>query len=586
MLDPFQLPFVQRGILELVILSVGAGLLGTWIVLRGLAFFSHAVGAAAFPGLVLADGLGFAAPLGAIGAALLFAGTVGQLARSRRARYDNLTALALTGALALGVLLASDVFHSGTNVDTLLFGSLFLVEPRDVVIAGCASAVTVGASFAFGPVWLASGFDEEGLRAAGVRSGTRNAVLLVLVALVVVASLSAVGALLATALLVVPAATMRLWINRLPQWQMATILLTAAESVAGVWLSVKLNAPPGATIATLAGGVFALAAIARSSARSIVRRVVPALAASIAIAGVAGCGTSSTGSSGGKVDVVATTTQIGDWARAVGGPKADVHQILKANTDPHEYEPRPADVQAVADAEIVFTNGDELDGWTQKLVDEAGGNPRVVDLSTHVPTVLPGENTGPERSTHDPHWWHDPTNAEAAVREIEVALERAAPSAGAAFARRAKRYETKLGVLDEQIRTCLRRLPPHRRELVTDHDAFGYFAHRYGLEVVGAVIPSQTTQAQPSARDLSRLAEIVRREHVASIFPESSLSPKLAEAIARQTGAAAGLTLYGDTLGPPGSSADTYLKMEAVNARTIALGLSGGRLECRVGASL
>ena len=182
-------------------------------MLRGLAFFSHAVGAAAFPGLVLADGLGFAAPLGAIGAALLFAAGVGLLARGRRGGYDNLTALALTGALALGVLLASDVFHSGTNVDTLLFGSLFLVESSDVVFAAAASAVTVLAGFAFGPTWLASGFDREGLRTIGARDGLQNAVLLGLVALVVVASLSAVGALLATALLVVPAATTRLWVE-------------------------------------------------------------------------------------------------------------------------------------------------------------------------------------------------------------------------------------------------------------------------------------------------------------------------------------------------------------------------------------
>src|SRR3989440_4281473 len=100
--EPFQLPFVQRGMIEIGVLSIGAGLLGTWIVLRGLAFFSHAVGAAAFPGLVMADGLGFAAPLGALGAALLFAAGVGQLARARHTRYDSLTALALTGALALG----------------------------------------------------------------------------------------------------------------------------------------------------------------------------------------------------------------------------------------------------------------------------------------------------------------------------------------------------------------------------------------------------------------------------------------------------------------------------------------------------
>jgi ABC-type Zn uptake system ZnuABC Zn-binding protein ZnuA/ABC-type Mn2+/Zn2+ transport system permease subunit len=583
-LDSFQLPFVQRGLFELLALSVGAGLLGTWIVLRGLAFFSHAVGAAAFPGLVLADGLGFAAPLGALGAALVFAAAVGRLARGRRARYDNLTALALTGSLALGVLLASDVFHSGTNVDTLLFGSLFLVEPRDVLIAAGASAIAVTASFALGPIWLASGFDEEGLRAAGVRGAAQNAVLLVLVTLVVVASLSAIGALLATALLVVPAATARLWTNRLPSWQLAAVLLTALESVAGVWLSVELNAPPGATIATLSGAVFAIAALTRGWRRLARRRLVPVAVASVAIAGVAsGCGASSTGSADGKLDVVATTTQIGDWARAVGGGDADVHQILQPNSDPHEYEPRPGDVRAAGNADLVFTNGDGLDHWAGKLVDEAGGDPRVIDLSKSLPDHLPGEETGPERSTFDPHWWHDPRNAIVAVREIGATLERARPSARAAIARRTQAYEAKLRTLDAQIQACMRKLPKTSLKLVTDHDAFGYFAHRYGIRVIGAVIPSQTTQAQPSARDLSNLADLVRREHVASIFPESSLSPKLARTIARETGAAAGLTLYGDTLGPSGSSGDTYLKMEAANARTIALGLSGGRVRCRVG---
>ena len=584
MLDAFQLEFVQRGMLELALLSVGAGLLGTWIVLRGLAFFSHAVGAAAFPGLVLADGLGFAAPRGAFGAALLFAAAVGVLARGRRGGYDNLTALALTGALALGVLLASDVFHSGTNVDTLLFGSLFLVESSDVVFAAAASAVTVLAGFAFGPTWLASGFDREGLRTIGARDDLQNAVLLGLVALVVVASLSAVGALLATALLVVPAATTRLWVNRLPAWQLATVVLTAAESVVGVWLSVELNAPPGATIATLSGGVFAASALAREAARRIPHaRLAPAALAALAIGGLAaGCGSTSTGSSDGKADVVATTTQIGDWTRVVGGDQANVHQLLQPNTDPHEYEPRPADVEALANAKVVFTNGDGLDEWIANLVDEAGGDPDVVDLTEQLPSQLPGETTGPEHSEHDPHWWHDPRNATAAVREIADKLEHVEPSARASFARRAAAYETKLRTLDRQIQACIDRIPENRRKLVTDHDAFGYFAHRYGLEVVGAVIPSQTTAAQPSARDLSRLADLVRREHVTSIFPENSLSPKLARAIARETGAAAGLTLYGDTLGPEGSSADTYLKMEATNARTIALGLSGGQLGCRI----
>ncbi len=132
----------------------------------------------------------------------------------------------------------------------------------------------------------------------------------------------------------------------------------------------------------------------------------------------AGCGSTSTGSSDGKVDVVATTTQIGDWTRVVGGDQANVHQLLQPNTDPHEYEPRPADVEALANAKVVFTNGDGLDEWIANLVDEAGGDPEVVDLTEQLPSQLPGETTGPERSEHDPHWWHDPRNATAAVREI------------------------------------------------------------------------------------------------------------------------------------------------------------------------
>ena len=333
MLEPFQLPFVQRGLVEILVLSAGAGLLGTWIVLRGLAFFSHAIGPASFPGLVVADGLGFGAPAGALGAALLFAGGVGWLGRGRHARYDNLTALVLTGALALGVLLASDVFHSGTNVDNLLFGSLFLVEPRDILVAAAASAMALAATLAYGPVWLASGFDEASTRALGVKSGGAEAVLLGLIALVAIASLSALGALLVSTLLVVPAATTRLWLNRIGSWQIATVALTAIEGISGVWLSVKLNAPPGATLATLSGAVFGAAALVRAGFRIRRRRPALALLAVPLALALGGCGSGANGS-GSKVDAVATTTQIGDWTRQIGGHDVDVHQILHPNTDP------------------------------------------------------------------------------------------------------------------------------------------------------------------------------------------------------------------------------------------------------------
>ena len=570
MLAPFHYAFVQRGLLELVLLAVGAGLLGTWIVLRGLAFYSHAVGTAAFPGLVLADGLAFDARLGALAAAAAFVVGVAGGGR-RRGDTGSLTALALVGALALGVILASDVFHSGANVETLLFGSLLLVGRSDLYFAAATSAAALLATLAVGRRWLAVGFDRENARAAGIRSGLLDALLLALVAVAVTAALSAVGALLVAALFVVPAATTRLWLRRLASWQLVTVALVLVEGVVGLWLSVELNVPPGAAIAIFAGGVFAVAAAARAARGTRL----------LALAGVVlltGCGVGSHARAGAPT-VVATTTQIGDWARQVGGGDVDVHQILAPNTDPHEYEPRPSDVEATAGAKLVLENGDELDHWMSRVVSQAGGHPAVVVLGDRVPVKLPGESSGPEKSRFDPHWWHDPRNAEAAVRAIADALERIDPAHASGFRRRAAAYIAKLERLDRAVAGCFARVAPSARKLVTDHDAFNYFAHRYGLDVVGAVIPSQTTQAQPSAGETAKLVALIRREHVRAVFPESSLNASLARTVARETGARSDFKLYGDTLGP----GQTYVSMEHANADAMMLGFTGGRLGCSIG---
>jgi ABC-type Zn uptake system ZnuABC Zn-binding protein ZnuA/ABC-type Mn2+/Zn2+ transport system permease subunit len=580
-LDPFQLAFVQRGVLEVLLLSGAAGLLGTWIVMRGLSFYAHAVGTAAFPGLVLADGLGFSAPLGAFAAALVFAFGVERLARRPRAGYDSLTALVLVAALAGGVVLASDVFHSGGNVDSLLFGSLLLTGTRDLVLAGMASAAAVVATLVLGPRWLARGFDAASARAMGLRSQLPDALLLVLVAFAVVASLTAIGALLATALFVVPAATTRLWTQRLPVWRVASVALAAALGIAGLWLSVELNTPPGPTVAVLGGGLFAGSLAWHGLADGIRRRAVLAVAAALLALVLAACGGSSSGGSSGP-KVVATTTQIGDWTRAVAGDAAQVHQILQPNSDPHDYEPRPADVEAVAGARLVLLNGDRLDAWMGTVLSNAGGSPAVVDLGAKVPVRRPGQSSGPEASRYDPHWWHDPRNAEAAVGVIRDALVAANPGAAATYRNNAAAYLRRLRALDAGIRTCLARVPKARRKLVSDHDAFGYFAARYGIAIVGAVIPSQTTQAQASAQDLERLIRLIRREHVRAVFPESSLSKKLAQQIARETGARAGYTLYGDTLGPSDSAGATYVSMELHNADAMTRGFTGGTRRCRI----
>lgn len=597
LLEPFQLPFVQRGIVEILVLAVGAGVIGTWIVLRGLAFYSHSVGTAAFPGLVLADGLGFSATLGAAATGLFVAVGVGALARREGAsdRYDSLTALVLVGALATGVILASDVFRSGANVETLLFGSLLLVDHGDIAFAAAASVAALTGARLLQPRWLLTGFDPRTAPALGARSGLPDAVLLGLVALLAVAALATLGALLATAVLVVPAATTRLVMHRLGPWQLATVALVAVEGVTGLWLSVELNAPPGAAVAVLAGGVFVLVVLARALVPHRPRRGIAnaAMAATLLALVGAGCGGAEEGAtspgSGPAIRVVATTTQLGDIVRAVGGDSVRVTQILRPNSDPHDYEPRPKDVLRTAASKVVFVSGDKLDAWMADVVTQSGGHPAVVDLSAGLPDRVPGETGGPDPSRYDPHWWHDPRNVEAAVPKIRDALTRALPADGAArataaIAAAADAYLGKLRALDAEIGRCLGAIPRAERKLVTDHDAFGTFAQRYGVTIVGAVIPSQTTQAQPSAGDVSRLAARVRAQGVKAVFPESSLNAKLAQAIAREAGVRSDLTLYGDTLGEPGSPGATYLGMERANADAMARGFTGKGCDTLVGA--
>src|SRR4051794_3511687 len=201
--DLVDLPFMRTAVLELALLAVAGGLLGAWIVLRRLAFFAHAGGGATFPRPVLAGAPGVRAPPGAPVVALGYAAAV-QRAGARAT--DAVTGVVLAGALAVGVVLASDVFHSSARVDTLLFGSLLAISPGDVWAAAGAALAAALATLALGPTWLASGFDRDGARALGAPVRAADGLLLALVAATLVASLPAVGALLPAALVLGPAA--------------------------------------------------------------------------------------------------------------------------------------------------------------------------------------------------------------------------------------------------------------------------------------------------------------------------------------------------------------------------------------------
>jgi zinc/manganese transport system substrate-binding protein len=301
------------------------------------------------------------------------------------------------------------------------------------------------------------------------------------------------------------------------------------------------------------------------------------------VAVASGCGDDDSRASGSELTVVATTTQVADLVGNVGGDRVDMHGILGTNADPHDYEPRPSDVVAVADAPLVFKSGGDIDGWLDELIENAGGDPKVVSLIDSVRTIDGADGHGEEEDADeeiDPHWWEDPRNAIRAVETIRDALIEADPGGRQAYERGASAYVRRLETLDGEIADCMRRVPADKRKLVTTHDALGYFADRYDVEVVGALIPSPSTQAQPSARDISELVDQIRVEDVEAIFPETALNQRLENAVSSEAGAQVGGQLWADALGPEGSGAETYLDAMRKNANTMAEGMSGGGVSC------
>jgi zinc/manganese transport system substrate-binding protein len=301
-------------------------------------------------------------------------------------------------------------------------------------------------------------------------------------------------------------------------------------------------------------------------------------------------------SSDASLRVVATTTHLADIVRNVGGDRVEATPLLTANADPHDFEVRPGDMEALADADLILRSGGDLDEWLTEAIDGSGGDAPALNLLEHVRTIEGAEHGHEGEGRHadgeaahaegaeaaDPHWWQDPRNGERAVVAIRDALVAADPEGRAAYDENADAYARRLRQLDAAIANCMRRVPDEQRKLVTTHDSFGYYADRYDVEVIGTVIPSMSTQGQPSAGETRELVETIKREKVRAVFTERAVNPKVERAIADEAGATFGTPLWADSLGPTRSDGSTYLKTLAANTRALAHGFTGGALTCRL----
>jgi len=261
------------------------------------------------------------------------------------------------------------------------------------------------------------------------------------------------------------------------------------------------------------------------------------------------------------IPVVTTTTVFADIVRAVGGSRANVRSIIPPGVGPEDYEPKPADARALADARLIVSNGVGLDDFLDRLLSStgSGGATRLV-LGEGIPTIdVDGEP--------NPHFWLDPTIVKTGyLPKIADALSMLDPGHHSTFEANAAAYGRQLDDLDAELKAEVATIPPANRKLVTFHDAFPYFARHFGFDLVGVVLPN--VGQEPTASDLAALVEKVKAAHVRAVFSEAQFNAKLAQTLADEAGISSVITtLYNDALGPP--PADSYPGMMRWNVEHI-----------------
>ncbi len=278
--------------------------------------------------------------------------------------------------------------------------------------------------------------------------------------------------------------------------------------------------------------------------------------------------------------VVTSFSILADLVKVIGGSHVEVTSLVGPNADAHVFDPTPADAKRLADAKLVVINGLGFEGWMDRLIKSSGYRGSVTVASRGVKTIQEAAGHGHQHGhshSHaaDPHAWQNPLNVKQYVQNIRLALAAAKPAAAQEFEQRAQAYSRDLDALDQSIRERLKPIPVAQRRIVTSHDAFGYFAAAYNVKFYP--LQGLSTGSEPSAADVVRIIDQIKKNKVTAIFVENISDARVLERITKESGARIGGTLYADALSEPGTAVDTYLKLIEHNAATIIKGLAAAQ---------
>ncbi len=276
-----------------------------------------------------------------------------------------------------------------------------------------------------------------------------------------------------------------------------------------------------------------------------------------------------------KIPVVATFSILGDFVREVGGDRIDLSLLVGPGSDAHVYAPAPGDAKKLAAAKLVVQNGLGFEGWIGRLIKASNTKARIVVATRGVkPIKAPhGADHGHHHDENDPHAWQNVANAKVYITNIRDGLIAVDPAGKEAYSANAAAYLGKLDALEKDVRDAIAKIPQANRKVITNHEAFAYMGAAYGLRFIAP--QGISTDAAPSAQSVARIIRQIRQEKIPAVFVENVADTRLAERIAKESGAKLGGTLFSDQLSPAGGPAGTYIDMVRHNIRELTAALGG-----------
>ena len=569
--------FLQNALITSVAIGMVAGVIGCFIILRGMSLMGDAISHAVLPGVALSYILGINFFIGAIIFGLLASVLITYISQNSVIKSDTAIGITFSSFLALGVILIG-VANSSTDLFHILFGNVLAVQDIDKWITLIITAVVLVTIVIFFRPLLITSFDPMMAKAYGMKVEVYHYLLMGLLTLVAVTAMQSVGTILIVAMLVTPAATAYLFTKRLSHMMILSSILGGLSSVIGLFVGYSFNIAAGSSIVLTAALMFVLGFLLSPKQRAKFGNKNWGIAAGL-LALVAGgiffYSSSHQDQTDEKLNVVVTNSILKDITENIAGDEINLHSIVPVGRDPHEYDPLPEDIQKATDADVLFYNGLNLEtggnAWFTKLMSNANkvDNQDYFAVSDGVEILyLEGEEAGKE----DPHAWLNLENGMIYSQNIAQQLIAKDPDHAQIYQENLEEYLDLLNELDQEAKEKISSIPEAQKLIVTSEGSFKYFSKAY--DIPSAYIWEINTEEEGTPLQIRLLVDQLKASEVKALFVESSINPRPMQSVARDSGIPIYAEIFTDSVAESGNDGDSYYAMMKWNLDKIYEGLT------------